>query len=136
MDYSYLAKMDPDVYRLISLPRRLTPKEKTVVKMHPVIGKRVLEAFGVDPLICAMAGQHHERFDGTGYPFRRSLGEASIEVGILTVADAVDAITADRPGRNGRGIDGVLGFLEKGRGGHFDPAVVDAFKRTCGSLSA
>src|SRR3990167_8434161 len=47
-----VGKIDPDVYKLISQPRKLTDGEKTIVKMHPVIGQRVLQAFGVDPLIC------------------------------------------------------------------------------------
>lgn len=131
-----VGKVDPDVHRLITQPRRLTPTEKTIVKMHPVIGEQVLRAFGVDPMICEMAGKHHERHDGTGYPSRMKTGEVSLEVAILTVTDAVDAVMADRPGRNGRGIETVLEFLEKGRGGHFNPDVVDAFRRTCGSVSA
>ncbi len=68
--------------------------------------------------------QHHERLDGSGYPY--SKGEAIVqEACILAVADVVESIVSHRPYRPARTIDEALEIIEAGRGKLYDPAVVD-----------
>jgi len=70
---------------------------------------------------------HHEKFDGTGYP-RGLAGEHIPLIGrIVAVADVFDALTSTRPYKRAWTLEDARGFLEQGRGTHFDPACVDVF---------
>jgi len=69
---------------------------------------------------------HHERADGKGYPDRKKLDELPIYAWIMSAADALDAMTSDRPYRKGMSIEVALGEISKCRGSHFHPAVADA----------
>jgi len=108
---------------------RLTPKEQTEMREHVARGVNLLEPVGgslkrVLPIILA----HHDRFDGSGYSDRAG-DEIPLEARILSVADAYDAITSDRPYRKGSTPYEAREILEKGAGREFDPEVVDAFLR-------
>jgi HD-GYP domain-containing protein (c-di-GMP phosphodiesterase class II) len=70
--------------------------------------------------------QHHERFDGSGYPYHLQGEEILLEARILAVADVVEAMSSHRPYRPGLGIEAALEEVERGRGTHFDARVVDA----------
>jgi HD-GYP domain-containing protein (c-di-GMP phosphodiesterase class II) len=70
--------------------------------------------------------QHHERMDGSGYPRNLKGEEILIEARIMAVADVVEAMSADRPYRPGKGIDAALDEIQKNRGILYDGAVVDA----------
>jgi HD-GYP domain-containing protein (c-di-GMP phosphodiesterase class II) len=97
------------------------------MRRHPIIGQRVLE--GVLFLIPALdvVAYHHEKWDGTGYPYGLA-GEAIPLLGrIVSVADAFDAMTSDRPYRKGLPVEVALAELEKSKGKHFDPQVIDVF---------
>jgi HD-GYP domain-containing protein (c-di-GMP phosphodiesterase class II) len=72
---------------------------------------------------------HHERIDGQGYPHGLSGDEIPIESRVILVADAFEAITADRPYRMHRSVDEALEELERWSGTQFDPACVDALRR-------
>ena len=79
--------------------------------------------------IAPLAGSHHERLDGRGYP-RGLAGDAiCLETRILTVADVFDALSADRPYRAAMPIDAALAILDKDIGTAFDPDCVAALKR-------
>jgi len=105
----------------------LRPEEWALVRMHPELGARLLH--GVPGLGSALdiVRLHHERFDGAGYPL--GLRGTAIPLGarIFAVADAIDAITSDRPFRPARSWDEARLEILQGRGSHFDPTVVDAF---------
>ena len=73
--------------------------------------------------------QHHERMDGTGYPFGLSGEDILLEARILAVADVVEAISSHRPYRPSLGIEHALDELSRNRGSLYDPMVVDAFVR-------
>lgn len=79
-------------------------------------------------LVAEIALTHHERFDGTGYP--RGLRGKTIPLAgrIVAVADVFDALTSDRVYRPALPLDEALAVLREGRGGQFDPDVVDAFE--------
>ena len=76
-------------------------------------------------MAASIALTHHEHWDGTGYP-RGLAGEAiPLEGRIAAVADVFDALLSDRPYRPAMSTDEALEIMEKGRGTHFDPAIVD-----------
>lgn len=105
----------------------LTEEEWVHMRKHVEYGVQIVR--GIDFLEGAaqVVGQHHERYDGSGYP--RGLTGDTICVGarIFSVADAVDAITSDRPYRAGRPFEAAIDELTKCSGKHFDPLVVNAF---------
>jgi len=72
-------------------------------------------------------GQHHERYDGLGYPHRIKSSEQLLEARILSVADAFDAMTSDRPYRKALPLDVAIAELTDNAGTQFDPEIVDVF---------
>jgi HD-GYP domain-containing protein (c-di-GMP phosphodiesterase class II) len=70
---------------------------------------------------------HHEHWDGKGYPEGRSGEGIPLEARILSIADAVDAMTRSEGSRTAKSSDEVVQELQRCRGSHFDPALVDAF---------
>jgi putative nucleotidyltransferase with HDIG domain len=115
---------------------RLTDDEQAVIERHPDQGVRILEpipAFG--PLLPIVA-QHHERWDGEGYP-RGLVGEQIARTArVLSVADVYDALRSDRPYRRGLAHDRVVEFIVSGAGRQFDPAVVEAFLTLAPTIQA
>lgn len=86
--------------------------------------------------ISSIAGAHHERLDGQGYPFGLKEEELSLEVRILTVADVFDALTADRPYRAALTIEKAFSILDKDIGSAFDATCVEALKVGMGKVTA
>jgi len=111
---------------ILNRPGRLTESEFGVIKAHPQTGFEILEKTDFPWPIKEMVVQHHERIDGTGYPYGLKGDEIIDEAKVLAVADVVDAITSHRPYRPGRGIDVALAEIERGRGTAYDPSAVDA----------
>ncbi len=110
---------------------RLSPEEFEIVKKHTVIGAQLL-ASGGSPLMHMaelIALNHHERWDGLGYP-NGLRGEAiPLEGRIVAVADAFDTMTHDRPYKRAQATEEALAELQQHRGTQFDPSVVDACSR-------
>lgn len=107
----------------------LTPEEFAIMRQHPKKGVHILEPVAAFTALLPIVGQHHERWDGTGYPDRLAGEEISRTARVLAVADVVDALRSDRPYRQGKTMDEVLSIVKNGSGTHFDPAVVKAFER-------
>lgn len=105
----------------------LTDDEFGKIKAHPTIGVRILEPIIGFKEAIPMVSQHHERYDGKGYP--RGLKGENIDWGarILAVADVFDALLSDRPYRKGWPEKKVFAVIEQGAGSQFDPNVVTAF---------
>ncbi len=99
------------------------------MRQHPDMGAGLLESASVGalPVVRRLIAQHHERWDGSGYP--RGLRGPAIDVGarIFTLADSLDAMTQDRVYRKAHSMDWAREEVLRCRGGHFDPDVVDAF---------
>jgi putative two-component system response regulator len=110
-------------------PGKLTDDEFAVMKEHPVIGHRILSG-STSPLLqmaAEIALNHHEKFDGTGYPMGLK-GDAIPIVGrIVAVADVFDALTSARPYKPAWAVERAVQFMRDQRGRHFDPECVDAF---------
>ncbi|WP_205699488.1 diguanylate cyclase [Conexibacter sp. SYSU D00693] len=106
--------------------RALTPEERTLVERHPELGARLLESAGLSDL-SVWVECHHERPDGRGYP-RGLRGDAiPLEARVLAVADAFEAMTADRPYRAGMSVAEARAELRRCAGTQFDEQVVAAF---------
>ena len=99
------------------------------MRRHPQIGVRILEQISGLRDILPIIAAHHERFDGTGYPYGLKGEEIPFEARILAVADTFEALTADRAYRSAMSPEAVLQIIQDGRGTHWDPQVVDAFLR-------
>lgn len=111
---------------LLNKPGKLTDKEFDHIKEHPSIGARILEPITAFANALNIVLHHHERCDGSGYPFGLKGEEISLGARILAVADVYDALVSDRPYREGWMKDKVLEHLQQGSGSNFDPEVVKA----------
>ena len=109
-------------------PGPLTPGERILIRKHPDMGARLLEGAGLE-VIAGWVRAHHERPDGLGYPRGLTLDEIPLEARILAVADAYEAMTADRPYRAGVPAAAAWAELEREAGTQFDPVVIAAFDR-------
>jgi putative nucleotidyltransferase with HDIG domain len=106
---------------------RLEPEEELRMQRHPVIGVDMLKGIDfLDPVL-SLIRNHHERWDGNGYPDQLRADEIPLGARILAVADALDAMTSDRPYRAARTFDYAKNEILKGSATHFDPEVVTAF---------
>ena len=108
-------------------PGRLTDLEFDQIKRHPEEGFRILSPHPQMKEVLPGVMEHHEKWDGTGYP-RRLSGEAISMVGrVIAVADVFDALTCERPYRSAMPVDKARAIIGEGAGTHFDPAMVKAF---------
>jgi HD superfamily phosphodiesterase len=112
-------------------PAKLTDEEFEEMKKHTIYGYEILKDSTIDILKMAsnIALCHHEKYDGTGYPRGLKGEEIPIEARIVAVADVFDALTSRRPYKEPYEIDRAVEIIEKDSGKHFDPKVVQAFKR-------
>jgi diguanylate cyclase (GGDEF)-like protein/putative nucleotidyltransferase with HDIG domain len=117
---------------ILRKPGRLTEAEFTEIRKHPELGARILAGANLDD-ISGWVLAHHERPDGGGYPFGLSAAQIPLEARILAVADAFEAMTADRVYRAGMPRDAAVGELRRCCASQFDETVVHAFLRRLAS---
>ena len=110
---------------ILNKPAKLTDEEYAVMKSHTLRGGEILKDFTLLDHVIEGALYHHERYDGRGYPNGLKGEEIPINARIIGVADAFDAMTANRVYRKQMDFDYVLGELRRGRGTQFDPQMVD-----------
>jgi putative nucleotidyltransferase with HDIG domain len=108
---------------------RLTPEDVRELHQHPIIGMRILEPISFLHDVRTCIGQHHERYDGMGYPNRIKKDDQLLEARILAVADSFDAMTSDRPYRKALSLDMAITELGDNSGTQFDPVIVEIFSR-------
>lgn len=114
---------------ILNKPAKLTPEEFDVIKTHTTSGYLLLKDSDKDVIRTAaiIAHQHHERFDGKGYP-RQLKGKDIDLLGRFTaIADVFDALSSDRVYKKAWELDRVLDYLKSERGAHFDPELIDLF---------
>jgi putative two-component system response regulator len=123
---------------ILSKPGHLTPAELDVMRQHVDIGVKILENGTSDLLLVAerIAGGHHEKWDGTGYPKGLSGEDIPIEARIVCLADVFDALCSPRSYKPAWSLHDALVHIFRERGHHFDPACVDAFERQWAKISA
>ena len=112
---------------LLDKPGKLTDEEFRIIQEHPVKGAHILEPITPYREIIPGVLQHHERFDGRGYPHGISGREISLYARIIAVADTFDAMVSDRPYRRGKSREFVIDDIRQQAGHQFDPIVVEAF---------
>jgi len=125
-DYGKIAVPDA----VLTKPGRLTLEEYEMIKIHPTKTREILEQVsfsGDHRIIPLIASSHHEKMDGSGYPLGLSGDQIPMGARIIAVADFFEAITAVRHYRDPMPLTEAFKLLEKERGIHFDPPVVDAF---------
>jgi putative nucleotidyltransferase with HDIG domain len=113
---------------ILNKPGPLNDEEWKVMKRHPLISEHILAGIGLSPIVLEIARSSHERFDGEGYPDGIAGEEIPLPARIVLVADAFDAITSDRPYREGRNVIDALGELHLNAGTQFCPRVVAALE--------
>lgn len=113
---------------ILRKPGKLTEEEWNKMRLHPLHGQKILRNIPFLEGAARIVAQHHEKWDGSGYPV--GLRGEDIEIGarIFAVVDAFDAMTSDRVYRKGCSYEAALAELERFAGTQFDPLVVEAFK--------
>ena len=117
-------------------PGKLTTDEFEVMKSHTQVGFDILKDSPSKFLQmgAVIALGHHEKFDGSGYPFGKQGEEIPIEARIVAVADVYDALVSERPYKKPWTTDVALEFMKQQRGKHFDPQCLDTFMKQIDSV--
>jgi len=114
---------------IISKPGRLTPEEFEKMKIHPLVGAEILEEVKFPYPVVPIVRAHHEKWDGTGYPYGLAGEEIPIGARILSVVDCLDALASDRQYRRALPLDQAMDIVQAESGKSFDPMVVDVMRR-------
>lgn len=117
----------PDL--ILRKPAKLTPEEWVLMREHPLHGQQILRGIAFLEGAARVVAQHHEKWDGSGYPLGISGEEIDVCARIFSVADAFDAITSNRVYRKGKPYEVAAKELDEWAGKQFDPKVVEAFHR-------
>jgi putative nucleotidyltransferase with HDIG domain len=111
---------------ILSKPGKISQYEFDIIKNHSRTGFEILEKIDFPWKVSEAILQHHERYNGSGYPQGLSKDEIILEARILSVADVVEAMSSHRPYRPALGLDNALQEITKNRGILYDPKVADA----------
>jgi putative nucleotidyltransferase with HDIG domain len=114
---------------ILTKPDKLTPEEWNKMKTHPSKSAEILRPLAFLNEVIKLVEQHHERYDGTGYPSSKKAEEITLGARIITVVDSFDAMFTDRPYRKALTKEAAIEELKKGSGTQFDPKVVEVFLR-------
>jgi putative nucleotidyltransferase with HDIG domain len=114
---------------ILRKPAKLTDEEWVHMREHPMHGQQILRGIEFLEGAALVVAQHHEKWDGSGYPMRLRSNEINICARIFSVADAFDAMTSDRVYRRGKSYEAAAQELDDWAGKQFDPAIVQAFHR-------
>ena len=114
---------------ILHKPAKLSADEYTVIKEHAALGQRILSEVPQLADIAKMVGEHHERFDGFGYPNGLAAEQISIGGRILVVADALETMLAERPYSKARTLEEAITEVDRCAGTQFDPEIVGALHR-------
>lgn len=118
--------------KILHKPGKLTESEWIIMKEHPIFGAKIIGDHS-DPLLI-MAKEisiaHHEKWDGSGYPYNLAKEDIPLSARIIAIADVYDALTTERPYKNAWSDKKAIELIKSESGVHFDPKVVDAFIRS------
>jgi len=114
---------------IISKPGRLTPEEFEKMKIHPIVGAEILERVQFPCPVVPIVRAHHEKWDGSGYPYGIAGEEIPIGARILSAVDCLDALASDRQYRRALPLDEAMKVVISESGKAFDPRVVEALSR-------
>jgi diguanylate cyclase (GGDEF)-like protein/putative nucleotidyltransferase with HDIG domain len=114
---------------IISKPGRLTPEEFEKMKIHPIVGAEILERVQFPYPVVPIVRAHHERWDGTGYPYGLKAEQIPIGARILAAVDCLDALASDRQYRRALPLDDAMKWVAEQAGKAYDPQVVALLQR-------
>jgi len=119
-------------------PGRLDEDERKQMEIHPVTGAEVLRrceeqvqlaGYSIFSVGIEIAEAHHEKFDGSGYPYQLAGDDIPLSARIVAAADVFDALTSKRPYKEAWDIDRAMELMREQAGLHFDPVVIEAFEQ-------
>ena len=108
-------------------PGHLTERERLVMQQHAAVGYEMVSAFAALTDVADIVLSHHERFDGSGYPFGLQGEAIPLGARICAIADSLDAPTSHRPYRNPMSFADACAYVESESGTHFDPVLIGHF---------
>jgi diguanylate cyclase (GGDEF)-like protein/putative nucleotidyltransferase with HDIG domain len=114
---------------IISKPGKLTPEEFEKMKIHPLVGAEILEEVKFPYPVVPIVRAHHEKWDGSGYPYGLAGEEIPLGARILSVVDCFDALASDRQYRRALTPDQAIEIVVSESGKSFDPVIVDIIRR-------
>lgn len=114
---------------VLDKPDKLNDSEWQEVRMHPVFTKQILSEISAFSHLAVVAGAHHERIDGNGYPDKLSGDQISLGTRVITTADIFDAITADRPYRGPIPVEKALDIMANDLDTAIDRRCFEALKK-------
>ncbi len=130
-------RLEPDEYELMkrhcefgqTIIQPIADKEWSVLKNHTSMGKNIMQLCSSPIMQTAsvIAQTHHEKWDGSGYPFGLAGEQIPIEGRMTALADVFDALSTKRPYKEALPTEACFSLIQESRGTHFDPQVVDAF---------
>ena len=116
--------------RILLKPGKLDKAEFETMKTHTIIGGKILSEAERFPLIEAgriIALQHHEKWDGSGYPTGLKGDEIHVFARVVSIVDVFDALNSERPYKKAFTLDKTIGIMKEGRGVFFDPDLLELF---------
>jgi len=120
-----------NVTDIIKLPRKLTDEEFAKIQQHTIHGGEIIANLAGLEMAHTIALEHHERWDGTGYPYRKKEKEISLAARIVAIADVFDALVSKRPYKEPFSYEKTKNIFAAGDGrvmpGHFDPELLGLF---------
>jgi PAS domain S-box-containing protein len=121
---------------ILNKPGRLTDLEFSIIQQHPQIGYDSIKHIKRLQNVSEAIRDHHEHYNGKGYPNRKSKEELSMIARVLAVADVFEALTSDRVYRPAMSVNQAISIIRDGKGQQFDPNVVDALLELVGAEQA
>jgi putative two-component system response regulator len=128
---------------ILNKPGKLTDEEFSIMKTHVTVGVAAIKKIEQNAEEHAflrharlIAGTHHEKWDGSGYPFGLSGKDIPLEGRLMAIADVYDALTSVRPYKKAFSTQEARQIIEKGNGTHFDPVLVDVFSKVADKFAA
>ncbi len=116
--------------QILLKPDKLDAEEMETIRLHTILGGRLLAEAGHFPALHlgrTIALQHHEKWDGSGYPNGLKGEEISIEARIVAIVDIFDALLSERPYKKAFELDAAITIMQEGEGSFFDPALLQLF---------
>jgi HD-GYP domain-containing protein (c-di-GMP phosphodiesterase class II) len=112
---------------ILMKPGKLTADEYVIMKSHVIHGSDIIRSYRWLEDACAVVKHHHEKFNGQGYPDKLAGSAIPLIARIFAVADVFDALVSVRPYKDAFPYDEAMRQMSAGRGGHFDPEILDMF---------
>ena len=138
-EYSFLIRLAAPMHdvgklgipdHILQKPGKYDESERKIMNQHPIIGAKILDISDntLFQLAAQIALSHHEKYDGTGYPYGLAGEDIPLVGRIVAMVDFYDALTMDRCYREAMPDEKALELLKAGKGSHFDPHMVEVFE--------